>query len=165
MIDRAPTRHANYQLLVAAVDVGDLILSAGGWMCDRIQAGWDVSVTITEPRDMRALQILGVTALVTDDGLEAMENGRGTAAVAFAPAIFETNQTIRSAVLNALDHGCAEVIVWGPTIPSELHSRVERQPYRLSGAARAFKAHALAAASIPTGDVAPTEELFGAWPR
>lgn len=160
---RATTSHTRYQLCVAASDVGDLIVSAGGWMCDRVHAGWDVSVAIAEPHDLRALQILGVTTLVADHGFESISHGGGTAAVAIAPDVFENNQHIRDEVFSAIDDGCTEVIVWG-TVPSELHGRVERLQHRLSCAARAFKAQALAAAAIPARAVSATEDLYGTAP-
>jgi hypothetical protein len=71
---------------------------------------------------------------------------------------------VRSAVAKALDQGAAEVTLWGATIPSDLHDRVIRSQRRLSGAAQAFKAHALAAASIAAAAVRATEDLYSAAP-
>jgi hypothetical protein len=63
-----------YRLCVVARDVGELVDLAGGWICDRILAGWDVSVAVSEPRDLRPLQILGVT-LVTQRRLRLINDG------------------------------------------------------------------------------------------
>jgi hypothetical protein len=156
--------YTRYQLCVVAHDVGDLVASAGGWMCDRIHAGWDVSVAVAQPRDLRPLQILGVNPLVADQGFESISQGVGTAAIAIAPEIFENNEHIRAEVLETLDHGGTEVTLWGTAIPGELHGRVDRRQHRLSGAAQAFKAHALAAAAIPPGTVGATEDLYSAGP-
>ena len=40
------TSYTRYRLFVAASDVGELVASAGGWICDHIQAGWDVTVAV-----------------------------------------------------------------------------------------------------------------------
>ena len=42
--------------------------SAGGWLCDRARAGWDVSVLVADREDPRPLTILGATTL--DRGVE-----------------------------------------------------------------------------------------------
>ena len=140
-------------------DVGELVDLAGGWMCDRILAGWDVSVAVSEPRDLRPLQILGVTTLVTHQRFESITDGGIAASIAVAPGIFENNNHIRSVVLQALDQGAIEVSFWGPSIPSDLHGQLDRRQHRLSGAARAFKAHALAAAAVPGATISATEDL------
>jgi hypothetical protein len=52
-------------------------------------------------------------------------------------------------VLQALDHGVTEVTLWGEIWPAELNDSVGLVQHQLSGAAQAFKAHALAAAAVP----------------
>ena len=163
-VRRSTISYTRFQLFVAACDVGELIVSVGGWMCDRIRAGWDVTVAVSEQRDLRALQILGVTPFVADQGFESAVDGVGTAAIAIAPEIVESNENIRSKVVRALDDGVAEVTLWGATIPPGLRGRVDRLQHRLSGVAHAFKAHALAAAGIPATAVSATEDLYGAAP-
>ena len=56
------------------------------------------------------------------------------------------------------DRRRAEVAMWGDTGP--LDEDVSAVSYRLSAAARAFKAQALLAAGVPTESVAATEALF-----
>lgn len=153
----SPTR---YQLCVVARDIGELVDSAGGWLCDRILAGWDVCVAIAEPCDLRPLQILGVTTLATHQRLGSINDGGITASIALAPGIFENNDHVRDVVLQALHHGAIEVAFWGPLIPNDLHGQLARRHHRLSGAARAFKAHALAAAAVPGATMKTTEYLY-----
>jgi hypothetical protein len=152
-----------YQLCVVARDVGELVDLAGGWICDRILAGWDVSVAVSEPRDLRPLQILGVT-LVTQQRLRLIKDDSGTASIAFTPGIFENNNHIRSEVLQALDQGANEVTFVGPSLPSDLDGRLAKRQHRLSKAARAFKAHALAAATVPRAAINSTENLYSSAP-
>jgi hypothetical protein len=154
------TSHPRYRLFVAASDVGEVVASAGGWMCDRIQAGWDVIVAVSESRDLRPLQILGVTTVVTGHGFQSIGDRGEATAIGIASEAFDHNELLCREVLNVLDQGATEVIIWGGTIPSSLEGRVHRMQHRLSGAARAFKTHAVAAAAIPAAEVSATEEFF-----
>jgi hypothetical protein len=154
-----PGSTIRYQLCVVARDVGELVDLAGGWMCDRILAGWDVNVAVSEPRDLRPLQILGVT-LVTQQRLRLISDDSATASIAIAPGIFENDNHIRSDVFKALDLGANEVTFVGPSLPSDLDGRLARRQHRLSGAARAFKTQALAAAAVPRAAIDCTENLY-----
>jgi hypothetical protein len=153
-----------YQLCVVAHDVGELVDLAGGWMCDRTLAGWDISVALSEPLDVRPLQILGVTTLLTHQRFASINEGGANTSIAVAPGIFETNDHIRRVVLQALDQPAIEVTFWGPSIPSDLHGQLARRQHRLSGAARAFKAHALAAAAVRGAAINTTEDLYSTTP-
>jgi hypothetical protein len=147
-----------YQLCVFARDVGELVDLAGGWICDRILAGWDVSVAVSEPGDLRPLQILGVT-LETQQRLRLITDASAAASIAITPGVFESDNHIRNEVLQALDQGAVEVSFVGPSLPRDLGGRLDRRQHRLSSAARAFKAHALAAAAVPCATMDATEDL------
>jgi hypothetical protein len=163
-VRRAAITYTRYQLSVVASDAVELIASAGGWMYDRMRAGWDVSVAVAESPDLRPLQILGVTPLVADQGFDSAVDGLASAAIAIAPEILESNGNVRREVLKALDDGVTEVTFWGAAMPRGLRGRVDRVQHRLSSAARAFKAHSLAAAGIPATAIGATEELYCAAP-
>lgn len=47
---------------LSAASAADLISIAGGWLCDRVMAGWTVTVWVPKLDDARSLAILGVTA-------------------------------------------------------------------------------------------------------
>ena len=64
---------------------------------------------------------------------------------------------MREGVLQALDQGATEVTLWGQTWPAELDDSVGMVEHRLSAAARAFKAQALAAATIHADSIGPIE--------
>ena len=58
----------------------DVVRSAGGWLYDRVMAGWEVTVLLPHGRDTRPLRILGVRALdleseLEGDGLDEPESG------------------------------------------------------------------------------------------
>jgi hypothetical protein len=133
-------------------------------MCDRILAGWDVSVAVSEPRDLRPLQILGVTTLVTPQRLGSISDGGITASIAVTTGIFENNDHVRGLVLQALNQGAIEVTFWGPSVPSDLHGQLGSRQHRLSRAARAFKAHALAAAAVRGAAINATEDMYSTEP-
>jgi hypothetical protein len=150
-----------YELNVIASSVADVIQSAGGWLFDVHMAGWDVNVLVAEHHDERALQILGATTLDLHDELASVtRGGQRVAALAVATDLFATDERVREVVRWALGRGLTEVALWGPTCPWQLGPDVDAVQHRLSGAARAFKAHALAAAAVTTGPVSATEPLF-----
>jgi hypothetical protein len=65
-------RVLRYQLNVVASTTEDVVESAGGWLCDRARAGWDVNVLVAEGGDPRPLTILGATARDLDDSFVSM---------------------------------------------------------------------------------------------
>ena len=51
-----------YRLDVVASSPADVVCSVGGWLYDRVRAGWEVTVLLPQPSDTRPLQILGMHA-------------------------------------------------------------------------------------------------------
>ena len=51
-----------YRLDVVACSPADVVCSVGGWLYDRVRAGWEVTVLLPQPSDTRPLQILGMHA-------------------------------------------------------------------------------------------------------
>jgi hypothetical protein len=74
-----------------------------------------------------------------------------------AADLFDRDARVRQGVLEALEQGATEVTLWGEGLPAELDESVDSVQHRLSSAARAFKAHALAAANVPDAAVGHTE--------
>jgi len=136
--------HGKYRLKVRACDVTDVVRSAGGWLFDRALAGWDVTIVLTHGGDVRPLQILGVNTAhqEPDDEPSAPRRARS---LAVSSAVAATDPQTRDDVLHALKRGLTEVTLWGDSWPAGLESSVESVEHVLSGAARAFKAQALAA--------------------
>ena len=73
--------------------------------------------------------------------------------------MYAADARIKQAVLSALDRWMTEVTLWHDDWPLAVGHRTTPVQHVLSGAARAFKRHALAAAGIP-GTVGPTETLL-----
>ena len=158
-VSRSPARAVlKHDMTLIASSVTDVVTSAGGWLFDRRMAGWQVTVLVPDRVGERALQILGGTALDLDAGLaEIADDPERAATLAVAADIYAADERVRRYV-SASDRGHAEVALWGDA--GALGQNVSAVTYRLSAAARAFKAQALLAAGIPDDPVAATEALF-----
>jgi hypothetical protein len=149
-----------YQLNVVAASTEDVVQSAGGWMCDRARAGWDVNVMVAGGGDPRPLAILGATAMDLNEGFpSAVRSSSGVGALAVSAGLFAADTRVRDEVLRLLKRGLTEVLVWGEW-PGELGRQGDSVQHQVSAAAQAFKSHALVAADAPTNSVRPTEALF-----
>jgi hypothetical protein len=146
-----------YRLDVVAADAADVVRFAGGWLFDRAMAGWDVTVLLADHCNERPLCILGVAILDLEYALAPAGHRPPPQTLAAAADLFDCDPRVRQGVLQALDHGATEVTLWGHTWPTELDSHVGLVQHRLSAAARAFKAQALAAAGITPPSVAAVE--------
>ena len=163
-IDRSTAgagRILRYQLNVVASTTEDVVQSAGGWLCDRARAGWDVNVLVADGGDPRPLAILGATAVDLDEGFVSMvRSASRVEALAVSADLLAADTRVREEILRVLKRGLTEVVVWGKQWPAELGRQADPVQHRVSPAARAFKSHALVAADVSTDSVTPTETLF-----
>ncbi|MXP23294.1 hypothetical protein GIY30_18315 [Gordonia sp. HNM0687] len=131
-----------YQLDIISDSVGDLVLHAGGWIYDRVTAGWEVNIALPLGADPRPVRILGAAPTVLDitgHRLRACRPAIATS-VDFCRRNGEVAKVVASAARNE-----TEVTMWGEDgfgIDSTASVPVS---HRLSVAARAFKTQALAA--------------------
>lgn len=150
-----------YRLHVVAPSVADAVHHAGGWMFDRVMAGWDVNVLLAEQdpdRDsVRSLRILGAEPMDFESVVAAGDDQPHPQALAVAAGLIDRDERVREGVLRALDHGMTEVAVWGEVGPAGLDRGVDSVQHRLSSAARVFKAQALAAVAVTDLRVGPVE--------
>jgi hypothetical protein len=154
-------RMLRYQLNVVASTTAEVVESAGGWLCDRARAGWDVNVLLAGGGDPRPLTILGARSLVLDENLLAMVQraSRGEA-MAISADLLGADKRVRDEVFRVLKCGLADVTVWGARWPAELGRQADSVAHRVSMAARAFKSYAVVAADVSANSVTPTETLF-----
>jgi hypothetical protein len=122
-------------------------------------AGWDVTVLVETDDDVRPLEILGADVLNLEFVLESWDQRPHPQTVAVAANLFDCDDRVRRGVLGALEQGATEVTLWGAPLPTELDSSVDSVEHRLSAAARAFKAQALAAVGVP-GEPIGLSETF-----
>ncbi len=137
-----------YRLDIVAPTVLDAVRFAGGWIYDRVTAGWDVTVLVGSDESVRPLQILGADTIDLESVLASWQERPHPQTVAVAADLFGRDERVRAGVLGALEQGATEVTLWGQNLPPELDSSVDSVQHRLSAAARAFKAQALAAAGV-----------------
>jgi hypothetical protein len=146
-----------YRLDVVAPSVNEVVMYAGGWLFDRVMAGWDVTVLVDDHPDDRPLQILGAESLDLEAGLASMESRPHPQTLAVSVDLFERDARVRQGVLAALESGLTEVTLWGDTWPTELDASVDSVCHQLSAAALAFKSQALTAAAIPDAETGHAE--------
>ncbi|OBB00796.1 hypothetical protein A5662_00030 [Mycobacteriaceae bacterium 1482268.1] len=145
-------------MTVVASTVGDVVVSAGGWLYDRRMAGWRVNVLVADRTGERALRVLGAEVFDLSGDLEAITDDPDRAAtLAVAADVYAADARVRRFVL-ASDRRRAEVALWGDA--HSLDDNVSAVSYRLSAAARAFKAQALLAAGLACESALATEALF-----
>ena len=149
-------RGSSYQIEVLGARVDDLVKSAGGWLFDRMMAGWVVNVLLHDDVDTRPLQILGLQPIHCR--VAQVRRMPSRALVAAADRI-NTNKLLGDDVAKALRGSRSEVTLWGSAAPAMLAHEAHLVRYRMSAAAQAFKAQALLAASIPP-ESAPSIETF-----
>lgn len=135
-----------------------MVQVAGGWLCDQALAGWDVTVVTADHEDQRALRILGVRGIDLESALAAPVHGPCLRAIAVQAELYGSDERVRRLVRAAAEAGRTEIRLWGDARPADLEVRADRVSHRLSAAARAFKAQALAAAATAASP-ADTEEF------
>jgi len=152
-----------HAMIVVIDNIGDAVRDAGGWLCDRVWAGWDVTAWVPAGRDTTALQILGVTTMALDDESDDLWPGRRPTAVAIGSDMSWLPHRIRAKIDALMRHPRTEVTVWGDR-RSAPGDRFQDLPHRLSAAAIAFKTQAMHAASLP-GTCGSAEALRSYAPR
>jgi hypothetical protein len=166
-----PTTIHRHRLTVVGLSTADVVQSAGGWLCDRARAGWDVNVFLTDVSatdvfvtdtcDQVSLTILGATTLRHDGDFSSLMRGISLGgALTVSADLLSRDSRVRSGVVKTLKRGVTDVTVWGTQWPAELGRQADPVQHRVSSAARAFKLHALVAADLSTDAVTPTETLF-----
>ncbi|WP_106400109.1 hypothetical protein [Actinocorallia populi] len=141
---------------MAATSKAEAVRSAGGLMFDRVTAGWDVVVLTADGGDPRSLRILGARSLDLDIALACRFNGIRPQVIAVDAGLCDADPRVRGRLLKALEEGGCEVRICGGHRTAPAVSGTLR--HRLSAAARAFKAQALAA--VATSETGGIEEVF-----
>ena len=139
-----------------APSAAEAVQYAGGWLFDQAMAGWDVTVITDETGDPRPLAILGVRARSFDAVFAAPVLGPCLQAIALRTDLYHDDERVRRLVLAASGAGRAEIRLWGEAWPADFDGG-DPVSHRLSLAARAFKAQALAAADLRGGQAGDSE--------
>lgn len=154
-------RVLQYELNVVGSSGADLVSGIGGWLFDRSMAGWNVRVALSEPGGDVALRILGLKAVDAKGLWQSMVGDpEHVAMTLIATDRFDADDDVRLRGLTALRAGAGTLAFWGADGPGQLAGQVHRAQYRPSAAARAFKAHALAAVGRAAAPLDPVETVF-----
>ncbi|BBX64543.1 hypothetical protein MSAS_37170 [Mycobacterium saskatchewanense] len=158
---RADGECLRYRLEVVAASAADVVESAGGWLYDRVMAGWEVTALLPHGGDTRPLRILGIA--VADLPSRIGEEDPARHSLAVSAEAFAADAGVRRRVLTSLDARTTEVALWGHAgqgWPLGVHRVTAKAQHVLSAAARTYKGYALAAAGISCGAVNPIETLL-----
>ena len=98
-----------YRLDVVAASVADMVTFAGGWIFDRVMAGWDVTVLVARDEDVRPIHILGADTLDLETALAMWADRPQPHTLAVSADLFSRDSRIRRGVLAALEHVLAAV--------------------------------------------------------
>jgi len=145
------------RMTAIAPSAAEAVRYAGGWLFDQVMAGWDVTVVTADDEDPRPLDILGVRARSFDAVFAAPVLGPCLQAIALRADLYRDDERVRRLVRAAAESGRAEIRLWGEAWPADFDGSGEPVSHRLSLAARAFKAQALAAADLRGASAAETE--------
>jgi hypothetical protein len=135
------------RLTAIAPSAAEAVRSAGGWLFDQAMSGWEVTVVTAEAGDRRPLDILGVRVRDLDAVVAVPALGSRPRAIALPADLYHDDERVRRLVGAAAETGRAELRLWGDGWPADFDGG-DVVSHRLSLAARAFKAQALAAAHL-----------------
>ena len=141
-----------------APSVEEAVRFTGGWLSDQVMAGWDVNVLTTDHTDARPLRILGAHAVDLDYALDRAIHGPCLQAIAVSADLYDSDARVRR-VVHSFGEGPADIRFWSDRRPENTGGGAGPVRHRLSVAARAFKAQALAAAAL-AADADEVTEVF-----
>lgn len=142
----AGQRKLRFRLAVLGTTVGDVVDSAGGWICDRAMAGWDVTVATTDAGgDLRPLRMLGAVGIDLGCALNLHGSGPWPHALALSTDVYAQHQSVREGVRSALERGYPLITMWGDVVPTgdQLVGATRVVEHRISTGAQRFKRRAL----------------------
>ncbi|MFI5718991.1 hypothetical protein [Nocardia sp. NPDC051750] len=150
----------SHRLVVAASGVTAVVTHAGGWLFDRVMAGWEVVVLVDEREDCRPLDILGAHVVDLETALVSQTRIPLPQAIAVDPQLYMADARVRDGIAEVFEYRLIdEVTMWGRPFPQVAREPFVAAQHRLSVAARMFKQAALSAAgsrATPAG----AAELF-----
>ncbi|MFV8164935.1 hypothetical protein ACNQVK_23095 [Mycobacterium sp. 134] len=144
---------SRYTMTLVTDDVGEAVCAAGGWMIDRVRAGWRIEAVIPPDCDAKPLAILGVSATHADTESDPSWFTSRPAALAVGIGVLSPANPIRTQVHALMRDPGIEITIWGDGGFTSGRN-FEAVQYQLSRAAQAFKAHAMRAASLSARPVA-----------
>ncbi len=149
VLAEAGRRALRYRLVVVAADPVDVVTWAGGWLFDRAAEGWEVTVAVESPVDVRPLAILGLGVADLGCVLSCRQQLPAPQAFSIAGEVSALGVAAREWAERYMRSARTEVRFWGDIGYGERafpHSAPTR--YVPTRAAAAFKGYALDAAGV-----------------
>ncbi|MFI6310308.1 hypothetical protein ACIBEK_09355 [Nocardia fusca] len=157
---QARRTRTGHRLVVAASGVTAVVTHAGGWLFDRVMAGWEVVVLVDEREDRRPLDILGAHVVDLESALVSRTRVPLPQAIAVDPQLYSADSRVRDGITEIFEYRLIEeVTMWGRPFADAVRVPFVPVQHQLSAAARTFKQAALSAAgsrATPAG----AAELF-----
>jgi hypothetical protein len=144
---------------VMAPNMVGLVRFAGGWLFDRVMAGWDTTVLVADPTNVRPLQILGARVADLEAVMASSLRSPRPHALAVDASLYISDRAIAQGIDDILDKGGADIMLWGSKSPLDMGDKFAPLHHQLSLAARAFKAQALAAAAASVDPIEAVETV------
>ncbi|WP_166902862.1 hypothetical protein [Mycobacterium sp. DL440] len=148
---------SRYELIVLGTSATDVVCSVGGRIADRAMSGWDVTVFLPNVSDDCPIRILGAKVLPLDK-LATAASAQGPTAIAMAYELVSTDRRAQRYLTGRFVKPPKEVTLWG-SLPSSAANDWVTARHVASMSGRAFKAHAMAAASTTTVSRSESEVL------
>jgi hypothetical protein len=134
-------------LVVAASGITAVVTHAGGWLFDRVMAGWEVVVLVDTREDRRPLDILGAHIVDLESALASQTRIPLPQAIAIDPQLYSADARVRYGIAEVFEYQLIdEVTMWGDPFPATAREPFVPVQHHLSAAARLFKKAALSAA-------------------
>src|ERR1700710_7996 len=99
---RADGQILRHRLEVVAADTADVVQTTGGWLFDRVMAGWEVDVLLPHGCPARPLRVLGVQVLPLESELGLV--GLESQSLAVSVEAFTAHDCVRELVRRAVDN-------------------------------------------------------------
>src|ERR1700721_77695 len=92
-----------YRLDVVASSPADVVDCVGGWLYDRVRAGWEVNVLLPQRCDSRPLQILGIQVADLDWRILSASKEYAARGLAVRADLFASDARVREGGFHPLD--------------------------------------------------------------
>ncbi|WP_019926718.1 hypothetical protein [Nocardia sp. BMG111209] len=157
---RAREHALRYRLLVMTPTAAQAVCEAGGWLFDRVMAGWDVTVLTAAAADPGAMpiRILGADVVRLADFVRIHRSAPAPQGIAVIGDVCGSSAPAGRMVAERLDAGDCEITVIGGG-DARLDHLSDTIDYRPSAAAQAFKRYALAQSTQPREAPLDREQL------
>lgn len=133
------------RLAIVGTSVADVVRSAGGLSIDHALAGWQVDAYLPVDDDTTPLKIIGAAPIPLVEMIDCPMRPAHVTVIAVNVAVGEQYPLFWQKLVSWFARDLAELTVWGDPLPLNMIDHLHEVDLPISGAAVAFKTHALRA--------------------